>query len=882
MDAKNTPPKIPLRFLRWFCRTDYIDEIEGNLIEIFEKDLIENPTSARRQFIVNIIRHFRPEYIKLFHSKKKSTSNGFDMIINYIKLAFRNLRKRPSFSFINIFGLALGICACLVILNYIDFETSYDNFNVNAQNIFRIKRTFVQNGEPGLPNTKTTYALGPTLLRDIPEIKRYVRLHNEGGIITRHSSNGQVSSFNESGILIADSTFFEVFTFTPIAGNLTHALDDPNSIVLTETSWLRYFGYEDAIGKTLQLSGERVKGLYTVSVVIKDVPQNSHLAFDMMIPMHNLLTNQQYKRDGGWAWNNFNTYVELHDGNNVWAAQQKLPDFAKRWMDPQWANVNGHQDLQLQPLRNIHLEPGLAHDVPTVSPSTIYFFGLIAAFILVIAWINYVNLSTARAMERSREVGIKKTIGAMRFELVTQFLFESVLVNLVAIVLAMIFALALLPVLGDVIGKELTFNFSDVRLWLTLFVLFAIGTLASGIYPAFVLSSFKISKAIQRASDRGFSLRKVLVVFQFASSIVLIAGTFLVYRQIKFMQSQATGLQLDQMLIIEAPGIMNWDDAAKAVIAFKDEARKIPGVDRIASSGSVPSQMWNWGADIRKSGAQAADNKLGRVVYVDPDFIPTYDIKIVAGKNFNPLMKSDMRSVIINEAAVKTFSLGTNEEALEQQLLFDGDTLNVLGVAKNFNWNSLKDDFSAFVFYPLEAAPGQISVSLHGGSIQGSIEALEDLYREMMPGEPFEYKFLDDTFNQQYKADRQFGSIFGMFAGLAIAICCLGLWGLAAFTVSQKLKEIGIRKILGAPVSDIVGLLTWQFVILIIVSAVVAIPLAWYGMDSWLGGFAFRIGIGWDLFVIPILVLTIIALMTIGLQVRRGVVTNPVDVLKSE
>lgn len=881
MNDPKTPPKFPLRFLRWFCREDFIDEIEGNLLEIFEKENETNPTKARRRLIVNIIRHFRPEYLKIFHSREKTSSFLPAMIINYIKLAFRNLRKRSSYSFINIFGLALGVCAALLILNYMDFETSYDNFHVNAHRLYRIKRAFVQNNEPGTPNVFTTYALGPTLVSDIPGMEQYIRTHGGSSVVAYEPGNGASISFHENNILIADSTFFHAFTFTPLAGDLTTALDNPNNIVLTESMWHKYFGYEEAVGKTLKLAGGRMDGLYTVAAIIKDVPDNSHFSFDFVMPMHNIFRGDQYKRDDGWQWNNFTTYVMLDESNNYLEAESRLPDFAERWMNPRWKNINGRAQLGLQPLLKIHNEPGMRHDVETVGRSTIYFFGLIAVFILFIAWINYVNLSTARAMERSREVGIKKTIGAARIELVTQFLFESIVINLIAIITAIVLAMLLLPVLSDMIGKQLPTHLNDIRFWGILASLFVIGTLASGVYPAFVMSSFHITKAIKKVSDKGFSLRKGLVVFQFVSSLVLIAGTFVVYRQISYMQSRDTGLQMDQMLIIDAPGTLEWSVAQKTLAIYKEEAKKIPGVEAITTSGAVPAGGYNWGADIRKVGEPESSNTLGCVVYVDHDFIPTYNIQLLAGHNYNPDAASDKRSVIINEAALKAFKLGTPEEALTQQLILD-DTLDIAGVAKDFNWNSLKSDFSAFVFVPETIMPVKISVHLKSGSIPETIDALDKLYRNLMPNDPFEYNFLDDSFNNQYKADRQFGNIFGMFAGLAIAICCLGLWGLASFTTSQKLKEIGIRKILGASVQSIAYLLVGQFVLLIGLAAVIAIPLAWYGMDTWLSGFAFRIGIEWELFVVPIIILTGIALMTIGLQVRRGAVMNPVDVLRSE
>jgi len=874
--------KGALRFLRWFCREDYIDEIEGNLIEIFEKESEENPTKASRNLIVNVIRHFRPEYIKLFHSKNSTSSANTAMIFNYIKLAFRNLRKRASYSFINIFGLALGVCAALLILNYMEFETSYDSFHVKADRIYRVTRTFYQNNEARQPNAVTSYALGPTLEANMPQVKRYIRTHGGESVVSYHPASGPSTTFRENGLAIVDSTFFDVFTYTRVAGDLSKSLQSPNNIVLTESIAHKYFGDDEAIGKTLQLSGGRVDGLYTVTAVIKDVPDNSILVFDMLVPMHNIFLEGQYKRDDGWGWNNFITYIELNDASELAGVEANLPDFAKRWIDPRYRESNGRVELHFQSLRSIHNDTGYRNSGEAVSRSTIYFFGIIALFILFIAWINYVNLSTARAMERSREVGIKKTIGAVRGQLIMQFLFESIVINLIAILLAAALAYILLPALSNMVGKQLPTHFTDIRLYIVLISLFAIGTFASGIYPAFVISSFKITKAIKAQNERGFSLRKGLVVFQFVSSLVLISGTFAVYRQVKFMQSQETGLQMDQMMIIDAPGTLKWDDARKVLETFKIEAKKIPGVESIATSGAVPAGGYNWGTDIRRVGEPESAVTGVSLVYVDTDFIPTYDINFVAGHNFRLESATDMKSAIINEAALLPLKLGTAEEALTQRLNIDGDSVDIVGVMKNFNWNSLKSDYTPFLFWPDKIFPSKISVHLQGGSIPATVEALNELYRDLMPNDPFQYNFLDDTFNNQYKADQQFGKIFGMFAGLAIAICCLGLWGLASFTTSQRLKEIGIRKVLGAPVANIVTLLVRQFVILIAIAAVIAVPIAWYGIDSWLNGFAFKIGIGLDLFAIPALILTFIAFLTIGMQVRRGVMMNPVDVLKSE
>ncbi|SKC65800.1 ABC transporter permease [Ohtaekwangia koreensis] len=878
------PPKYALKFLRWFCREDCLDEIEGDLTELYRKHCLESSSRAHWKFASSVIRYLRPEYMKLFQRSRSHSLISISMIQNYFTLAFRNIRKRATFSFINIVGLAMGVCACLVILKYIDFETSYDTFNVNAASLYRINRTFIQNEERKSPNIMTTYGLGPALATDLPEVKRYIRTHTEHSVVTCESGESDAKVFHEENILAVDSTFLRAFTFKTLTGNLSTALDQANAIVLTQSVAHKYFGAADPIGKTLTLAGGRMSGSYTVSSVMEDIPQNSHFDFDILVPLYAILQSTQYQNDDGWAWNNFTTYIQLNDGANQQTAEQKFPDFCRRRLDPKWKDYNGHVELKLQPLRDIHLHPGLRGDVETVSRGTLYFFGMIAVFIVLIAWINYINLSTARAMERAREVGIKKAIGAFRSELITQFLFESVVINFISTLLAVGLAITLLPVLGDIIGKELSFQFSDVRLWFALAGLSIVGTLASGIYPAFVLSSFRITKVLKGngSEGRGFSLRKALVVFQFAASLILITGTFVVYRQIHFMQSQDKGLQMDQMLVLSGPGTLPWKTAQQKLEIFKEEVKKMPGVKAIATSGAVPGGGHNWGADIRKSGTPVTEIKSGSVVWVDPDFIPTYNITFIAGKNFDPRVKSDMESVIINEASLAAFGLGTAEQALKEQLVIGEDTASIIGVLKNYNWSSLKSDYTPFLFLADTIATTKVSIHLAAHTIPATIEAIDERYKTLIPGEPFEYTFVDDSFNRQYKSDQQFGSIFGLFATLAVAISCLGLWGLASFTTSQKMKEIGIRKVLGASISGIVILLLGQFLQLVLVASFIALPLSWYGINTWLQGFAFHIGLHWDLFVLPIAILMLIAFLTVSMQVVKGAITNPAKILRSE
>ena len=554
------------------------------------------------------------------------------------------------------------------------------------------------------------------------------------------------------------------------------------------------------------------------------------------------------------------------------------------------AESNSKLSLALQPVRNIHLRPGLDNESSaTTSVNTIYFFIMISIFILAIAWVNYINLATARAMERAREVGVKKSIGAYKSQLVSQFFFESVIVNLLGVTLAVLLATALLPLLSNIVDKNLSFDFTDVRLWTILVGLFIIGSFVSGAYPAFVLSSFNPTTVLKGSVEKiggGLSLRKALVVFQFACSLLLIAGTFAVYRQIMFLRTQDKGLNMDQMLVVAGPALLDGNDPKEhdeRVITFMNELEKVSSIKQVASSNSIPGGGYNWGTGIRKFGLDDSQSRMGSIVWVDPKFIDTYELQFATGRKWNVDAASDMDAVLINETAVTTFGLGDAEKALNEKLILGGgDTVSILVVLKNYNWNSLKTAHVPFLLAPTKAARRHFSIRLTGGNIQSSIEQVEKQYKASFPGNPFDYFFLDDFFDKQYKADQQFGKIFSLFAILAIIIACLGLWGLASFTTTQKLKEISIRKVMGASLGNIFTLLTGQFIKLVLIACVIALPLAWYAIDSWLNEFAFRIGVAWDLLLVPVVVLIIICLSTVSFQILRGANANPARILRSE
>lgn len=812
------------------------------------------------------------------------------MLKNYFTLAIRNLLKRKVYSLINIIGLALGVAVCMIILRYVDFQLSYDTSHINADRVYRTYTTNFSNGEPRGSQWNSGFAEGPSLLADVPEIKTYVRTHPMyGGVVITNTNDNRDVRFHEEDIQFTDSTYMDVFTHQSVQGDLGTALDQPSSIVLTETMAKKYFGDAaptEIVGKSLQLAGGWADGDYKVTAIIEDVPENNHFQFGALLSIHNLLKNGQYLNDNGWGWHNFVNYVQLHDGASVDALNKKMPAFVEKYRGKELAESNSKSILSFQPIKSIHLGKDFGNEKST-AVSTIYFFVLISVFILAIAWVNYVNLSTARAMERAREVGIKKSIGVTRRELIMQFSFEAVLVNFLSIVVAIGISLALLPVLNSIVDKHLSFDFSDPRLWLVLGTLFVVGSLLSGGYPSFVLSSFKPVAALKGSAEKsahGFSLRKALVVFQFASSFILIAATFTIYRQLFFMQNQEKGFTMEKMLVIHGPSVIaDREHADDQLIALKTEIGRIAAVKHVATSGAIPGGGYNWGTGMRKSGTEESESRRGSLAYVDTDFYETYGMTLVSGRLPNPAIESDLRSVLINESAVKTFGLGDAEKALEEKLILGGgDTTAVLGVIKDYHWNSLKAEHSPFLLRPGKIGGRFYSILLTGNDTQGSIKQIEQAFNTIFPGNPFDYFFLDDFFDKQYKDDQQFGKIFSLFAGLAIVIACLGLWGLAAFSTKLKLREIGIRKVLGASVAGILSLLSTQYVKLLLIATALAIPLTWYGIQSWLSDFAFQIPITADLFFIPAVVLFVVALATVSIQILHGASINPAKILRSE
>ncbi|MEM7369820.1 MAG: ABC transporter permease [Bacteroidota bacterium] len=815
------------------------------------------------------------------------------MLKNYFTSAYRNLIRHKIFSFLNILGLAIGMAACLLILRYVSFELSYDGFHENIGELNRLYFERYRADEYQGRSLHTSYQLGPTLVGEVPEIQQFARWHPRygGGVVTYYKEDGGLAQFAEQGINYVDTSFLEDFSFPLLKGNPKTALSAPKNIVLTESMVLKYFGQGvDPMGKTLQVDGGWSRGDYQVTGVVKDVPANSHLEFDFLLPMIDVLANDQYANDDGWGWTNFITYVRLIPNADTTAVLEKIATVYDRIHGERLQSENRQVFVKLQAVNKIHL-----HSAPNGTPSkegkadSLYFFVLIGIFILLIAYVNYINLSTARAMIRAREVGIRKTVGAMRGQLIKQFLLESLLVNLIAVVLAVGMAQLLMPVLSDLLGKDLSLTYQDNSMfWFSLIALFLGGAFLSGLYPAFVLSGFRpvsVLKGLNEKLSYGISLRKALVVIQFAVSSFLIASTVAVYRQVDHMKSQDLGMNMDQILVVRGPQVLTEEEDEKidqTIQTFKTEVLRNPRISHIASAGAVPGGGHNWGTGMRRMGVDRADNQFGSVVWVDYDFIETYDMKVLSGRPFSKDYGMDDEAVVINETAVRVFGLGDPQSALQEQLIVGGDTIRILAVMKDFAWTSMREEQSPFLLAPSEGQTRSFCARVSAEDMSETIAFIEEQFRQFFPNNPFEYSFQDEFFNEQYQDDQQFGSIFGLFTSLAILVACLGLFGLTLFSASRRIREIGIRKVLGASIQDLLTLLTRDFLLLVMGGVVLGLPLAYFYVEDWLEQYAVKIDIGILFFLLPMVIVLLIAMIAVSYQTLTSARSNPIDALRHE
>ncbi|MCF0056362.1 ABC transporter permease [Dyadobacter sp. CY356] len=807
------------------------------------------------------------------------------MIRNYIKVAWRNLLKDKSVSFIMIFGLASGIAAFLLIAQYVFSEFSYDDFHANADNIYRIQLDDYKQGVLTNSSTISYHAEAPAIKEAFPEVESFVRLHRADGMISYRKPTGELVSYHEKRAFYADSSLFNVFSFPLLKGDTYRVLRRPESVVISERMAQKYFGQENPIGKTLQLSSDWQGGDYVVEGIFADIPANSHIHFDFVFSIQNLLKNKQFA-SGGWYWTNFYTYLLLKPGTSFKALEGRLSGIIEKHISKQLKKYNIRQTFVLQPLTTIHLYSQTASEVEANGNIVVvYVLTLVALLILAIGWLNYINLSTARGIERAKEVGLRKALGSGKAQLIQQFFVEALGINLLSVLIGVGLFLLAHNIFNDWIQATNDFSMAQKPIfWIVSFSVICLGFFLSGFYPAFILSSFKpitILKGYLPKQAGGESFRKALVVFQFTVAIFLIIATLIINQQLNFMQQQDLGMNINQKLIVKAPKVLRTDSFTNDIRFFKDQMLASTGVQQVTTSSEVPGQEIFWTDEWQRFHEAAAEYKLCSMLAVDEDFIPTYKIRLLAGRNFNKELVLDNESVIINESALKAFGFVDAEAALNQEI---GNVIpkKIVGVVNDFHQQSLKTANRPMIFQHIPWNSNFLTIALRSSNIRESISMLQKSYEEVFPGNAFEFFFLDDHFQRQYESDERVATLFSWFALLAISIACLGLLGLAMFMARNRIREIGIRKVLGASVVSVVVLLSRDFLRPVAMAILLASPLALYAMTWWLEDFAYKTDIGWWTFALAGAMATGIALVTVSFQSVRAALMNPVQSLRGQ
>lgn len=802
------------------------------------------------------------------------------MFAHCLKITLRNLKKHKGISLINIAGLTIGFIGFILIALFVQDELSYDRHHEKAGQIYRVNVRAVANNTEFYSATSCT-PMAQALITEFPEVEASTRVHRFGIPVIRY----QDKVFSEEHFFFADPSFFDIFTVPFLKGDLKTALTEPNSVVLTRSTAERYFGTEDPVGKTLNADRRRD---YLVTGVVEDVPRTSHFRYDFLGTMNTF----EYSRNQNWISNNDYTYFVLREGVSPQEFEEKMQSLVQKYVYPQvkgalgvtpeeFITGGGFFAYYIQSLTDIHLRSHLQHEIEANSDiSYIYIFSVIAFAILIISCINFINLSTAQSATRGREVGIRKTVGSTANELKGQFIFEAVFLSTLAVVLSLPIIELLLPAFNNLTGKNLHIPYlsNPLTLPILLGIALAVGLLA-GVYPAFYLSSFHpvaVLKGESSGKGKKSWMRNALVVFQFTVSIVLIIATFVVYRQLRYIQNRNLGFNRDQVVIIHKV-----DDLGRQFGAFKQELRSIPAISSAANTSDLMGASFGDNLFVPASCPQDQKQLIWRM-WADPDFLATYKVELSEG-NFFPVQAQDERRVVVlNEAAVKILGL----ENPVGQLLIDmqGESHTVIGVVKDFHFESLHHPIKPFVIQPLGLDGGgrYLSVRMATADFQKTLSLIEQTWKKYAGNQAFEYELFDEHFARVYLSEQKTGQIFFIFSLLAVSIACLGLFGLTAFITEQRTKEIGIRKVLGASAPQVLLLLTRQFALLVLIANLIAWPLAYWITRNWLQDFAYRTTLTAWLFVLSAGLALLVALLTVSFQSIRAALANPVDSLRYE
>ncbi len=803
------------------------------------------------------------------------------MFKNYIKIAYRNFWRNKSFAAINIFGLAIGIAVCFIILLFVQDELGYDRFNTNANRIFRVVFKADINGGK-IFEAMVMPPTAQTLKNDYPEVEEATRLRDMGK--PKVTFGNKV--FKEGTFAFADANIFKVFTLPLIKGDAKTALLQTNSVVITAEMAKKYFGGEEPIGKVLTLNNNK---LYKVTGVIAPIPTNSHFHFDLFGSMQSLPD----AKDPNWMSSNYFTYLLLKDGYDYKKLEAKMPALIEKYMGPQIVQTLGMTLSQfrtkgnslgfaLQPLTDIHLRSNSNYELePGGDIKYVYIFSAIAVFVLLIACINFINLSTASASKRAKEVGVRKVMGSDKTELIKQFLLESVLLTFIALFIAFLLVQLALPVFNQLSGKSLSLSYA-LKPWAAFIGMGLFVGVLAGIYPAFYLSSLKpisIIKGKLGTANKSMGLRSGLVVFQFFISVSLIISTLVVYQQMQFIHNKKLGYNKEQLLVLPNSGALGKNEQL-----FKEEMLKDPRVVNATVSGYKPAGPTNNNNSLAYP--EGKENQMMKTLRYDVDeqYLPTFEMQLAAGRNFSKAFATDSSAIIVNEAAVKAF--GLTNKSIGQSITWatghTGEKVNyhIIGVVKDFNFKSLHEQVTPLLMV-LNPGSGLI-FKVRTGDVSGLLKTMKQQWEKFNVDEPFTYSFMDELYNKTYSAEEKTGKILNIFTSLTIFVACLGLFGLAIYTTEQRTKEIGIRKVLGASVLQITNMLSKDFLKLVLIACVIAFPLSYWLMQKWLQDFAYRIQIGWWVFALAALIALVIALATVSFQAVKAALANPVKSLRAE
>ncbi|HNR07802.1 MAG TPA: ABC transporter permease [Saprospiraceae bacterium] len=815
---------------------------------------------------------------------------------NYLKVALRNLWKHRSFSAINIAGLAIGMAACLLILQYVSFKLSFDQFNVHLKDIYRVVNDRYQNGKLIQHGTITYSGVGKAMNDDYEEVIRNARVVPSGETIISYGDK----KLAEDQVLYVDEAFFSVFSYPLLAGDASTTFQEPYAVVLSESLAGKLFNYkgnefQQFIGKQISLLPDTM--LYQVEAICKDVPEHSHLNFELLISYPTLISNGWEEAGYNFTQSDFWHYVQLTPGTDYLKLNEKMPAFSQTHF--QGNKVSGSDEkFYLQPLGKAHLYSDFEYEIGrTGSATVVWGLLLIALFIIGIAWINYINLATARAVDRAKEVGVRKVAGSTKGQLITQFLTESLLVNGLGILLALLIVLLVQRPFNTLLEHKLSLVYlfskgmSGYGIPIGLGILVLTGVAVSGFYPAFVLSSFKpisVLKGKFQSSRQGILFRKGLVIGQFSITIALIIGSIIVMRQLRYMNRASPGFDMDQVMIVQSPSLTSWDTAfISRVNNFKQELKRLVQVKGATTSWNLPGGDIGRSFNVRRADSSGTDRYTMRHTSVDFDFVPMFSIPVLAGRSFRTEDHhwdgQRLQNIMINASAARMLGFESPEAAVGKSIYRGQKKWEVIGVLGDYHQKSLRFPLEPMLFLPYYSTNSDIAVKLNpSGNFSQTISLIREKYEAFFPGNLFDYTFLDEVFNRQYQSDRLFGRVFGIFAGLAIGIACLGLLGLTMFSTVQRTREIGVRKVLGASVASILILISRDFIKLVLIAAFLAFPIAGWVMKEWLDDFAFRINMGWEVFIIAGSGALLIALFTISYQAIKAARANPVKALRTE